>query len=113
MFFREAMASAVRYLVLASSALLITINQASATDWMVRVQTMSRVCHVQLKTAAPLGEDFRGPFSSRREACREAAVHYDEMLSDPSKCWTYGGGTVTGCKRDGVTLPPKKPRSAK
>jgi hypothetical protein len=69
---------------------------AKADDWMLRVQTMGRVCHVQLKTAAPLGEDFKGPFPSRKAACQEAANQHDSSLSDQSKCWTYGSGTVTG-----------------
>lgn len=84
--------------------------KANAADWMLRVQTTSRVCHVQLKTAAPLGEDFKGPFASRKEACQEAANQYDDSASDPSKCWTYGGGTVSGCRADGITLPPTRSR---
>lgn len=86
-------------------AALILPTQAQADDWMVRVQTTSRVCHVQLKTAAPLGEDFRGPFPSRKAACQEAANQYDDSASDQSKCWTYGDGTVKGCKAEGITLP--------
>lgn len=94
--------------ILTASLVLISAGCAGAADWMLRVQTMGRICHVQLKTATPIGEDFKGPFSSRKSACQEAENQYDDSLSDQSKCWTYGGGTVTGCKNDGVTLPPKK-----
>jgi hypothetical protein len=87
---------------------MLSTEQSRAADWMLRVQTMSRVCHVQLSTASPIGDDFKGPFSSRKKACEEAANQYDETTSDQSKCWTYGGGTVSGCKSDGITLPPRK-----
>jgi hypothetical protein len=86
---------------------------AKADDWMFRVQTMGRICHVQIKTASPLGEDFKGPFPSRKLACQEAANQYNSTLSDQSKCWIYGSGTVTGCKKDGITLPPRSARSKK
>lgn len=78
---------------------------AMAADWMLRVETSSRVCHVQLKTASPLGQDFKGPFASRKEACQEALNQYDSSASDQGKCWTYGGGTISGCKSDGINLP--------
>jgi hypothetical protein len=78
-----------------------------AADWMLRVQTSSRTCHVQLKTAAPLGTDMSGPFSSRKEACQAASDAFDSSFTDPTKCWTYGGGTVDGCEQDGVHLPKK------
>lgn len=78
---------------------------ASAADWMVRVQTTSRVCHIQVKTAAPLGVDLLGPFSTRKAACDAAAKAFDSTATDQSKCSAYGGGTEKGCKVDGVTLP--------
>jgi hypothetical protein len=53
---------------------------AQSADWMLRVQTMGRVCHVQLTTAAPIGADFKGPFSTRKGACQEAAVQYDVVF---------------------------------
>lgn len=85
-----------------------TTQPAAADDWMLRVEvSASRVCHVQLKTAAPLGADFKGPFPSRKAACQEAANQYDADISDPNKCWTYGGGTVDGCKNEEIKLPPK------
>jgi hypothetical protein len=93
--------------VLLVSAVLLPA-QARADDWMVRVQTTSRVCHVQLKTAAPLGADFKGPLPSRKAACQEAANQYDDSASDQQKCWTYGDGTINGCGADGVTLPPAR-----
>lgn len=80
-------------------------SSANAADWMLRVETSSRVCHVQLKTAAPLGVDFRGPFPSRKAACQEALNQYDSSTSDQGKCWAYGNGTISGCKNDGVVLP--------
>jgi hypothetical protein len=95
-------------LLLVALLTFLNIETSGAADWMLRVQTMGRICHVQLATASPIGEDFKGPFPSRKSACQEAANQYDETLSDQSKCWTYGGGTVSGCKIDGVTLPPTK-----
>jgi hypothetical protein len=94
--------------ILAGIAVVIGAGYAAAADWMLRVQPSGRICHVQLKTASPIGDDFKGPFRSRKAACQEAANQYDDSLSDQSKCWTYGRGTVTGCKNEGVTLPPKK-----
>ena len=79
-------------------------NRAMADDWMLRVETSSRVCHVQLATASRLGADLSGPFSSRRDACVDAQNKYDSSLSDTSKCWDYGRGTVSWCSEDGVTL---------
>jgi hypothetical protein len=102
-----------RYTISMLILLPFATASAKADDWMLRVQTMGRVCHVQLKTAAPLGEDFKGPFPSRKSACQEAANQYDSSLSDQSKCWTYGSGTVTGCNKDGITLPPSSARSKK
>jgi hypothetical protein len=80
---------------------------AHAAEWMLRVETSGRVCHVQEKTAASLGNDLDGPFSSRAAACKAAAKAYDSSMSDAKKCWTYGRGTVQGCESDGTTLPPK------
>lgn len=80
---------------------------AHADDWMLRVQTMGRTCHVQLKTASPLGQDFKGPFQSRKAACQEASNQYDNSATDQQKCWTYGAGTVKVCMKDGVNLPSK------
>jgi len=85
---------------------LVSEASASADEWMLRVETSNRACHVQLKTASPLGQDFKGPFTSRKAACAEASNQYDSTLSDQAKCWTYGQGTVDGCKKDGVSLPP-------
>ena len=80
---------------------------AYAEDWVLRVTTTSRACHVQLKTADRLGADMDGPFTTEAAACKAALRAYDSQLSDPSKCWTYGGGTVKGCNAAGVTLPSK------
>ena len=94
-----------RLWVFSAALSVILSHSASASEWMVRVQTSSRICHVQLKTASPLGTDIGGPFSSRKEACQGAADTYNSSMSDQSKCWSYGGGTVDACKRDGVDLP--------
>jgi hypothetical protein len=98
--------ASVALLSIALTNISMSASVAAADEWMLRVETSSRVCHVQLKTAAPLGDDFKGPFSSRKDACKEASNQYDGTLSDQGKCWTYGNGTIGGCKRDGIVLPP-------
>jgi hypothetical protein len=75
---------------------------AHADDWMLRVQTMRRTCHVQLKIASPFGQDFKGPFQLGKAACQEASNQYDDSATDQQKCWT-----VKGCMKDGVNLPSK------
>lgn len=79
---------------------------AYAEDWMVRRQGASQICHVQKKTASPLGQDFKGPFGSRKDACTSAAENYDDSKSKADKCWEFGGGTIDGCATEGVKLPP-------
>jgi hypothetical protein len=86
-------------------AVSVLADHARADDWMLRVETSSRVCHVQLVTASPLGADLKGPFSSRKDACTEASNQYDSTLSDTSKCWTYGHGTIDWCSSENVNLP--------
>jgi hypothetical protein len=81
------------------------VTKAAAEDWMLRVVTTSRSCNVQSKTAAPIGADFKGPFSSRKLACQEAKNQYDNEKANPAKCWAYGGGTVSACRADSVSLP--------
>lgn len=88
----------------------LSIVPAYADEWMLRVETSGRVCHVQKRTASPLGEDFKGPFATRKATCTEAKDQYDDSTTDTGKCWTYGRGTVTGCKLDGITLPPQSLR---
>jgi hypothetical protein len=88
------------------AALLFASASASfAEDWMVRVASGGRVCHVQIKTAAPIGRDLKGPFPNRTSACKEALALYDIEMSNTTKCWAYGGGTKNGCAKDGVDLP--------
>jgi len=89
------------------SLLLTSTLHAEAADWMLRREDSNGACHVQMKTADALGSDLSGPFSSRKAACLDAASRYEAATSDPKKCGTYGGGTVSGCVSDGVTLPPK------
>lgn len=91
----------------AAAATLALSSAAFAEEWMLRVETSSRACHVQLKTASKLGEDFKGPFASRKDACKEAAAQYDGTKEDMTKCGTYGEGTIKGCAKDKVSLPPK------
>lgn len=74
-------------------------------EWMVRRQTTSGICHVQLKTASPLGSDLAGPFSTRKDACEKASELYDSSGTDSSKCSGYGSGTASACKNDGIKLP--------
>jgi len=78
---------------------------SAAEEWMVRRATMSGICHVQLKTASPLGSDLSGPFASRKAACESAKSLYDTSGTDSTKCSGYGQGTVDGCKKDSVVLP--------
>lgn len=93
--------------IVAASALTFLSTMASAEEWMLRVEVSSRVCHVQLKTASKVGDDFKGPFAKRKGACEEAAAQFDSTSVDMTKCGSYGGGTIKGCAKDNVTLPPK------
>jgi hypothetical protein len=99
------MKKTVIYLIAVSCGIASLADPTMAADWMLRVVTTSRVCHVQPKTATPLGQDMKGPFSSRKDACQEALNQYDDSSSDQSKCWLYGPGTISGCQSDGVILP--------
>jgi hypothetical protein len=82
-------------------------SYAYAEDWMLRVQAMSRTCHVQPKTtASPLGDDLKGPFPSRKAACQEAVNLENDDRSDQSKCWSFGGSTISACKPEGIVLSP-------
>jgi hypothetical protein len=99
----------MRYLFATSLAAILAAScfqcaALAADEWVIRVVTTSRVCHVQLKTAASLGADFKTGFKTRKDACQEAKNQYDKDLSNPAKCWTYGGGTVSACGADGITL---------
>jgi len=87
---------------------IVSKTNALADDWVVRVQSSSRACSVQLKTSATTEKPFKGPFDSRKKACIEAANQYDDTMTDQKKCWTYLKGTVDDCKKDDIALPPKK-----
>jgi len=95
-----------------AQALLIIIGVPSslfaADQWMVRRESSSGACHVQVKTASPLGADLAGPFDARKDACLKSKDLFDPDATDPSKCFTYGQGTVDGCKKEGVILPGTK-----
>jgi hypothetical protein len=96
--------------ILSKSAAVISIsifvvNGALADDWYVRRQTTNGACHVQDATVRPtLGNDL-AKCKSRKEACAKAKDLYDGSAPDPKKCFSYGGGTVDACKKEGVSLP--------
>lgn len=84
------------------------IFPASAKDWELRKQTMSSTCHVQPSTTRPpLGELLVSEHDTRKAACQAAAALYDDDMADQSKCYVYTPGAITGCKAEGITLPPK------
>ena len=89
---------------LSCALLLISAGYARAEDWMVRRETSSGVCHVQRQTAASLGKDLSGPFSSRKAACEDAKKRFEAATTDREKCGAYGNGTVTDCKSEDVAL---------
>jgi hypothetical protein len=72
-------------------------------DWALRRQD-SGVCHVQLRTASPLGSTL-GLYDTRKEACKDALDRYEAATTSDDKCGTYGGGTVDACKKEGIDLP--------
>ena len=80
----------------------------AADQWMVRRETSSGACHVQKRTASPLGADLAGPFDTRKDACLKAKDLYDPDGTNSSKCSTYGQGTIDGCKKEVVPLPGPK-----
>ena len=92
-----------------AQALLILIGLSAplfgADQWMLRRESSGGACHVQIKTASPLGADLAGPFDTRKNACIKAKNLYDPEATDPSKCFTYGQGTIDGCKKEAVPLP--------
>lgn len=75
-----------------------------ADEWMIRRQTTSGICHIQLKTASPLGSDLAGPFSTKKDACKKAAELYEAASTDPQKCSGFGGGSVSACSKEGVKI---------
>lgn len=83
------------------------IGAASAqpVTWELRRQTTSNVCHVQRSDSLPKLGDLMSSHNTRRAACEEAKRQYDSSMSNQSKCWSYGAGTKTGCKSEGVDLP--------
>ena len=89
----------------ALSGLLIA-GTARADDWVLRRDTSSNACRVEMATAPPIGViQIAGPFSSRGAACNAALDQYDNSMSDPSKCWSYVFQTVNLCEFEGVNLP--------
>jgi hypothetical protein len=77
---------------------------AEVKPWMITKVTTSNTCHVLLSTASPIGVVV-SRHDSRKEACAEALALYDDTLTDKSKCFTYGKGTVDSCEKEGVKLP--------
>ena len=93
--------------VLASTSSALTAEPAPRSDdgeWVLRKSTSANVCHVQKATASPLGRDV-SRHDTRKAACEKAAEMHDPDLTDSGKCFTYGGGTVSECKEEGVKLP--------
>jgi hypothetical protein len=86
-------------------AALLVGGTARADDWVLRVDTSSRACRIELATAAAIGLQLAGPLSSRADACNAALKYYDSGMSDTSKCWSYVYGTVDACSKEGVNLP--------
>jgi hypothetical protein len=84
---------------------LLTLNAARADDWVLRADTSSRACRIQLATAAPIGDQIGSNYSSRVDACNGALGQYDSSMSDTTKCWAYVRQTVDWCSDDGVNLP--------
>ncbi len=74
----------------ASSASLTSATSESASAakefWVMRVTT-SNTCRVQESTESPIGERFKGPFSTREAARQEMCRQLDPTLSDTGKCW--------------------------
>lgn len=92
-----------RLLILAI-ALTAAAGNAMAEQWVVNRETAGAICHVQVTTAKPFGPRLSGPFPDRKSACQSAKDSYNNMDSQAG-CSSYGGGTVDGCKSDGVKLP--------
>ncbi len=89
----------------AISISVFIVNAAFADDWYVRRQTTNGACHVQQATVSPaLGNDL-AKCKSQKIACIKAKDLYDGSTPDPKKCFSYGGGTVAACKKEGVSLP--------
>lgn len=76
----------------------------AAKEWVITKAATSNACHVQKATASPFG-DVVSRHDTRKEACQHALDLHDESMTDKGKCFTYGGGTVTACKSEGVELP--------
>ncbi len=85
-------------------ALSAASGNAMADQWVVNRTTTGAICHVQVTTAKPFGPRLSGPFPDRKSACQSAKESYNNMDSQQG-CSSYGGGTVDGCKSDGVKLP--------
>jgi len=98
----------MRTLLMITAAISISafvVDTASAEDWYVRRQTTNGACHVQDATVRPaLGNDLV-KCKNRKDACAKAKELYDGTTPDPKKCFSYGGGTVEACKKEGVSLP--------
>jgi hypothetical protein len=85
---------------------LLIAGAARAEDWVLRRDTSSSACRVELAAAPPLGViQIAGPFPSRGDACNAALDQYDSSMSDPSKCWSYVYQTINWCMGEGVNLP--------
>jgi hypothetical protein len=77
----------------------------SQEDWVVRQQTMGRICAVQTRMENPGFGAILTEHSTRREACVSARNLYDGTLSDPGKCWGYIPLAHRRCTEEGIDLP--------
>jgi hypothetical protein len=102
----EGIAMRATKIVVLSLGLVIGVHVASAhaAKWDLRRVTTSAVCHVQPSDSSPPLGVLMKAYDTRKEACQEAKKQNDSSMSDPKKCWSYGSGTKTGCKADGVDL---------
>lgn len=59
---------------------------ATSDYWVIRANT-SFQCRIQAGDESPLGERYLGPYATRAEAKKDMCSHYDDTMSDPTKCW--------------------------
>lgn len=81
------------------------VLRMAARQWVVRRQSSSGICHVQLTTASPLGSDLGRPHDTEKAACEAAKARHEAASTASDKCSGFGAGTVSGCTADGVALP--------
>jgi hypothetical protein len=86
-------------LMLAASAV------PAAADWIIARASTSGSCTVQDEKSRPiLGTPLSGKYPNRKAACSAAKSLKTDDPGDTKMCMSFGGGTVSGCKSDGVNL---------